>query len=117
MLYDEMLSFSVLPDRDALILKVVGDADHGAASHLDAALHTFSLGEPAVFVVDCTDVRYFDSSAIGALVRSARTCDRFGGELRLVVTPRSNVERILVVAGLEDHFRTYPSVEDALTFR
>jgi anti-anti-sigma factor len=114
---EELLSFTVRPDRDALILKVSGDADHGAASRLDAALQALCLGEPAVFVVDFTGVRYFDSGALSALVRSARTCDDFGGEFRLVVRPRSNVERILVVAGMNDYFRTYRSMDDALAIR
>jgi hypothetical protein len=39
----------------------------------------------------------------------------FDGEFRLVVRPESNVERILVVAGMEKAFRSYSSMEDALT--
>jgi anti-anti-sigma factor len=112
---DELLSLAACRELGALILKVARDADREAASYLDDALRTFRRSEPAVFIVDLTDVRYFDSVAIGALVRSARTCDAFGGQLRLVVTPQSNVERILVIAGLERHFRTYASIEDALS--
>jgi anti-anti-sigma factor len=110
----EMLSFRVLHAHDTVILKLAGDADHAAVSRLKTALRTLCIDKPPVLVVDCTEVRFFDSGAISALVVSARTCDEFGTALRLIIQPGSRVERILVVAGLDKYFRTYSSMEDAL---
>jgi anti-anti-sigma factor len=100
-----------------MIVEVAGEADLYNRHQLDDAFASACFDKPSVLVVDLTEAEYFDSSAIGTLVRLGRSCDEFGGALRLVLRPGSNVERVFVVAGLKNHFRIYASCEEALPAR
>ena len=66
------------------------------------------------FVMDLSKVPYVSSLGIAALVAVYVKTDRAGGTLRLV-NPRPRVASILEMTKVADFFRTYSSVEEALS--
>jgi anti-anti-sigma factor len=83
-----------------VVVRIQGDLDMSNADALTDALTKASVvGHPVV--ADLTDVTFIDSSAITALVTSARAITASGNRLEL--GPRSAVvERVLEITGLAD---------------
>ncbi|MEQ1786967.1 MAG: STAS domain-containing protein [Acidimicrobiales bacterium] len=83
---------------DAVVVAVSGDLDMSNAGALTDAL-TQAGGSGAVVVADLSAVTFIDSSAVSALLESARALSDAGG--RLAVGPRSAmVARVLDITGL-----------------
>jgi anti-anti-sigma factor len=83
-------------------LEVVGEVDLAAADDLyDLIMHAAGTGHPADIVVDLANVRFCDSSGIGALVRGRNDAARHGSTVT-VVRPRGMVHRALTVSGVWD---------------
>jgi anti-sigma B factor antagonist len=83
---------------DAVIVHVRGDLDMSNAAVLTEALtEAGAVGAPVI--ADLTAVTFIDSSALSALVASARALSEAGN--RLTLGPRSLVvERVLEITGL-----------------
>lgn len=64
-------------------------------------------------VVDLSGVLYIDSTRLGELISAHVSLTRQGGLLKLVRTP-SRVRELLQVAGLDNVFRSYATLDDAL---
>jgi len=67
-----------------------------------------------VFVLDLSQVPYISSLGIAVLVATYVKVNREGGKLRLV-NPRPRVAKVLEMTKVADIFRTYSSVEEALS--
>jgi anti-anti-sigma factor len=97
---------------DGTVVRVKGDLDMSSASGLIDAI-TEAGGAGGTVVADLSDVTFMDSSALNALVTSARLLSEQGG--RLAVGERSAVvERILQITGLADgtgDFDVHPVVD------
>lgn len=63
-------------------------------------------------LLDLSGVKYIDSTRLGELIASHITVSRHGGRLKLVGTPPRIVE-LLTMAGLEDVFARYGTVDEA----
>jgi anti-sigma B factor antagonist len=64
-------------------------------------------------VVDLRQADYVDSSGIRALLRMQKDLESAKGELRLVVSPASRVERVIKLLQLHTHFHLFPSAAEA----
>lgn len=65
-------------------------------------------------VVDCSVVRYMNSSAIGLLVGAYMTLSERGGGLRLVAPDRV-IQRSFEMVGLYSLIEVFPTLEEAVT--
>src|SRR5688500_7812637 len=63
-------------------------------------------------VIDLRSSDYVDSTGIRALLVMHKNLEAVRGELRLVVTPGSRVERVIRLLQLERHFAIYATVAD-----
>jgi anti-anti-sigma factor len=107
-------SVQVMDIRDGEIAVVCkGDLDMGAIPTLDAALlQATAKPQARRIVVDLTDTRFIDSTAIGCLVHGLKIMMPRGGSLELVVTsPR--LLYILTATGLDRVFTIHASRHDA----
>jgi anti-anti-sigma factor len=111
---EETLSLSVRAEGSARILKVSGEVDYYCERQLNEALSSALAAKPRVLVVDLTEAHYFDSTGLAELARAARECEGYGGAIRVVVRPKSPIERIMSVVGFDQRFGAYRSVEAAL---
>lgn len=89
------------------------EIDISNAGELRAALLSAASGHPTI-VVDLSRTEFCDSSGLNVLVRAMKRAQASGGELRLVVSAPS-VVRILAVTGVDNLFRTFATLSEALT--
>jgi anti-anti-sigma factor len=65
-----------------------------------------------IVLLDLSGVLYIDSTRLGELISAHVSLMRQGGSLKLVRTP-ARIRELLHVAGLDNVFRSYETVEDA----
>jgi anti-sigma B factor antagonist len=78
---------------------VSGEVDLACAAELRAAIERVGETEPAVLVIDLSDVSFVDSSGLGAIAGGLRAQRRHGGELK-VAGAAPHVRRVFEIAGL-----------------
>lgn len=109
------MEFEVSKSDGAVVVSLSGEItsreDQDAVAGLLA--DRLEAGE-RTFVMDLSDVPYVSSLGIAVLVATSVRIDRAAGELRLV-NPRPNVTKVLEMTKVGRMFRTYSSVEEALT--
>jgi anti-sigma B factor antagonist len=76
---------------DVQVFEVVGEVDMASAAQFGSALELVFDGRRRV-VVDLTQVEFFDSSGVAALIRAHRALSERGIEFR-VVAPGSGIVR------------------------
>ena len=64
-------------------------------------------------IADLTATMFCDSSGTVALLRASREAAALGVELRLAVSPVSQVSRVLELTGFASQLRLFPSVAEA----
>src|SRR5690242_5002820 len=97
------LRLVVAADRDATLVRVVGEVDLASAPDLRDCL----MGLEGAVVVDLADVAFLDSSGLNALIGSKKHLEQTGGSLRLRGGP-PHVRNVLEVTGLADWFEVEP---------
>jgi anti-sigma B factor antagonist len=91
---------TIEPGADRVVVRIQGDLDMSNAEALGEAL-TKAGGAGDAVVADLTGVTFMDSSALSALVASARALS--AADTRLTLGDRSSVvERVLEITGLAD---------------
>lgn len=82
-------------------LVVVGAIDEAVVPEFQADLiHAVQRAADAAIVVDLTDVDYFPSSAIGAVVKAMRATGSTSDSMRLRAAESSVAQRVLHLCGL-----------------
>ncbi|HWD24467.1 MAG TPA: STAS domain-containing protein [Acidimicrobiales bacterium] len=94
------------------VLFVYGEVDVLTAPRVHEALSSIIAEGHTSVLVDMANVTFIDSSGLTALVVAHRHLDDAGGELRLVSVPES-VGKVFAIAGLDERFKIFPSVEHA----
>ncbi len=91
---------------DSPMLVVVGEIDMATANDFTAAAMALLDTATVVAHVDLTDVTFFDSSGIAALIEVRGAFE--GASVRLVIEPSRSVARTLELMNLTDHFTFGP---------
>jgi anti-anti-sigma factor len=108
----------IVDHRGVLVARLFGEIDLAGAPRVEGRLSALADGCGDGLVVDLTDVRYLDSSAVRALFVVA---DRFasrGRELHVVVPPQSRLARLVSIIQLDTVVAVHEAVElacEALT--
>ncbi|HEY1728086.1 MAG TPA: STAS domain-containing protein [Candidatus Baltobacteraceae bacterium] len=90
------------------VLHVFGDADIATASELESSINEIDGSLP--LIVDLSECRFIDTTAISVLIRAFR---RLGDKFRIVVAPKSHVERVLNITHLPAIMSVSTSLEEA----
>ncbi len=107
------LSINTETAGEGTVVHVDGDLDVYTAPRLKEALDEARTGEGSL-VLDLSEVKFMDSTALGVLVGAQQTSQSNGGDLRLVVSDPSLL-KIFHITGLDGVFSIYPQLEDALS--
>jgi anti-sigma B factor antagonist len=95
------------------VVEVRGEVDvHSAPQLRDRLIEVIDAGKSSV-VVDLSWLQFIDSTGLGALVAAHNHANTAGAEFRLVC----KVDRLLKVfriTGLDEVFRIYPTIEQAI---
>lgn len=94
----------------AHVLHVFGDVDIYVSEELSAEIAQVGGFKP--LVIDLSECRYVDSTALTVFVRAKRT---LGDRLRFVVPEDARIARILAVTRLRDALGVYRTLELAST--
>jgi anti-sigma B factor antagonist len=96
----------------AQVVVLSGDVDVQARVTTRARLAEVS--EAGRAIVDLTAAEYIDSSGVTELLLAHQRRDAGGAEpIRLVIAPGSNVGRLIALAGLDQVFTVFSTVESA----
>ena len=110
-----MLSFNVEDKNSVTIIHIRGELYHEKVSELERVWETQIAKPSATIAIDCIDLKYIDSPAIGALVRFFNEAMKKGKKLvffdlnpdirKLFDTAR--LERFFVIASKESFETDY----------
>ncbi|MGE2712949.1 STAS domain-containing protein [Mycolicibacterium litorale] len=105
---------------DAVVVRVKGDVDSMSVDALNSHLakaRTNALGHPSrVVLVDLSEVTYFGSAALNAVL----SCHEDGsaeGTSVVLVADQPYVKQPIEITGLDRVLETYPSIDAALARR
>lgn len=107
------LTVSVRPWAHGVVIRSDGELDHDTVGPLREALEA-TVGEAAGrVVVDFGGLTFCDSTGLNLLLRSQTAAEEAGGSVVLAaVSPM--VARMLEITGVQEVFRIYDTVEEAL---
>ncbi len=98
------------------VVSVSGELDMGTSPLLRKCLEAQLEAGRFDIVVDLLAVTFLDSTALGVLVGSDKSCSAAGGGLRLVFG-ESRVLKVFEITGLNKAFTILPTVDQALEHR
>jgi anti-anti-sigma factor len=95
-------------ERDACIVRLVGEIDLSNASAVESRLADLVRGEPDHrIVLELTDVEYLDSAAFAAIERLSRIA-----RVSIVLSPTSPIHRAVAISGLGELVPIAPTLEE-----
>ena len=109
----EQASFNARRQNDATVFSISGEIDILNAAELRAAmLEATSAG--GAFIVSLTDVAYFDSQTLEALVELSKRLVLSRRRMSLVAPQECKARRLLDVSGISKVIPTFETVDAAL---
>ena len=112
----DLLTVSVTARESAgepyTLVEVTGEADVTNTDELRRLLDDEVAQQPRMMIIDLSGLRFMDSSALHALLRTNRSMDREGGVLALV-SPQPAVAKILRLTTADRLIPVFASVADA----
>ncbi|MEV4292349.1 STAS domain-containing protein [Nonomuraea bangladeshensis] len=106
-------SWIVTQQGDVAVLSAAGDLDLASAEEFQHGLsEAIAQAAPPLVVADMAAVEFCDSSGLNALIRASNAVESAGGRLALSGL-RPRLSRLLLVTGLDKHFRTAEDVAAA----
>ena len=112
----ELLNTSVATfesDGEPYTLVVLsGEADVTNSGALRELLDAEVAKEPSTLVIDLSELRFMDSSALHVILRANRAMDRQGGVLALA-GPRDPVAKMLRLTAADQLLPVYATVDEA----
>jgi anti-sigma B factor antagonist len=94
------------------LVALAGEADVTNAAALRGALEAEVAKRPQTLIIDLSELRFMDSSALHAILTANRALDRHGGVLALA-SPREPVAKILRLTAADRLLPVYSSVREA----
>jgi anti-sigma B factor antagonist len=96
-----------------VVVALAGELDLYNAHIVRDALLECAAETPQRLVVDLSEVKFIDSTALGVLIEArTRMANR---RAFLLASPGLETRRALEVSGLDRHFSVYQSLDDALS--
>jgi anti-anti-sigma factor len=90
-------------DDGVVHVRIEGELDVSTAPELISCLKGLLTDEVSGFVFDLSELQFVDSSGLGVLVMATKRV-RAEGKKLVLVSPRSQVARLLDITGLNEYF-------------
>ena len=94
------------------VVRLAGELDLYNAQTVREALLACCEESPERLVVDLSEVKFIDSTALGVLIEARTRLQNRKGFL--LAAPGLETRRALEISGLDKHFAVHESLEDAL---
>lgn len=101
---------------DTVVLVLGGELDHDTAGPLREALAEGVASGAGRILVDCTDLRFCDSTGLNVLLRARLAAREAGSRVELAAL-QPQVARMFDITGADGVFRVYGGVDEALADR
>jgi anti-sigma B factor antagonist len=109
------MELALFEDGSVTVVTLSGDLVIGEAEALFKRTVSRLLEEGKVqLVVDCSGLRYVDSSGLGSLVRALTTSQHEGGGTKLLGVPAS-LRRLLELTKLDSVFESFDNRDQAVS--
>jgi len=102
------------PVQQAHLVTASGELDLAAAPQLSAILTMGAASSQSVVVLDMSGATFFDSTALGVVIRAADQLAQAGKRL-IIVSPEGPVHRLLELTNLKQHFAIYADRDAAIS--
>jgi anti-sigma B factor antagonist len=102
----------VASNNGATVVSLAGELDLYNAHVVREALAAAASDDPDRLVVDLSEVKFVDSTALGVLIEARRQLKN--NRAFLLAAPGLETRRALEISGLDRHFNVHDSVPDAL---
>jgi anti-sigma B factor antagonist len=110
---DEHLQIDVRHERDRVVVSLQGELDLLTAPVLQAAVESAEIDGSEMLVLDLQDIRFIDSAGLRViLVAHERSQQR--GQAFALSRGSAQVDRLLSIAGLDEHLRIIESPDELL---
>jgi anti-sigma B factor antagonist len=96
-----------------VVVSVVGVVDVFESPTLEAQLIELIADDQTQIIVDLTQVKLIDSSALGVLLGALKQTQGRGGTLRVVASSKSIIGQF-ELTGLSQIFSVFPTLDEAL---
>lgn len=107
------LTTSVTDHDSYIVMELAGEVDMTSMVALESLLREETRKEPGLLIIDLSELRFMDSSALQVILRAHRALAANGGVLALV-NPRHIVARILRMTEADQIVPVYASVREAV---
>lgn len=98
---------------ETTVVHLQGELDLYNADEVRKALFTCAAEEPPRLVIDLTDVKFMDSTALGVLIEASSKLT--AGKSLVLAGPGLETRRALEISGLDRHFSVRDSLADAVS--
>lgn len=101
------------PSERPNVLPLEGEIDLHVSPRISASMATMVAEKPKQIVVDLSKVSYIDSSGLAVLIEGMQNVAGYGGKFALAGL-QDGVRPIFEIARLDQVFRIFPTVDEAL---
>ncbi|OAR26862.1 metal ABC transporter substrate-binding protein [Streptomyces sp. ERV7] len=101
----------------AAVLSLTGELDHDTVEPLRTALTEQIAAAPARIVVDCTGLRFCDSTGLNVLLRARSAAAQTAGADIELAALQPPVARMFEITGADAVFRIHTDLDEALAGR
>jgi anti-sigma B factor antagonist len=112
-LADEHLQIDVRHERDRVVVELHGELDLVSAPLLQAEIENPEIDSTEVVVLDLQDLRFIDSAGLRVILATHERSHQRGQAFALS-RGSAQVQRLLSVAGLDEHLRIIESPDELL---
>jgi len=104
---------SQVEERGILILRIAGFIDASNINQFDRQMHEQIEKGYSKIILDCSEIQYMNSSALGIILDIHQLAIKRQGGIRIINLPRK-FEKTLEMLGLTDYFQIFSEKEKAL---
>ena len=99
----EPLELEIRPDRARVIVALRGELDLASVDNVRATIGHLYADDWQAVVLDLRELTFIDSTGLSMLLDAERTARRHGATFA-IANGSTDVERLLAVVGLTEHF-------------
>jgi anti-sigma B factor antagonist len=110
---DEQLQIDVRHERDRVVVALHGELDLLGAPQLQAEVEHQEIEGTGTIVLDLGDLRFIDSAGLRVIL-AAHERSQQRGQAFALSRGSAQVQRLLSIAGLDEHLRIIESPDELL---
>ena len=102
-----------LEEKGILLLKIAGFIDASNINLFDRQIHEQMKKGYSKIVLDCSELQYLNSSALGILLEAHQIAVKHQGGIRILNLPRK-IEKTFEILGFTEYFQIFSEEKKAL---